>query len=37
MDGKLLAIISNMLEEGNTPTIIKIDGKEVGSCFIIQN
>ncbi len=26
-----------MLEERSTPAIIKIDGKEVGSCFIIQN
>jgi hypothetical protein len=37
MDGKLLGIIGNMLEEGSTPAIIKIDGKEVGSCFTIQN
>jgi hypothetical protein len=36
-DGKLLGIIGNMLKEGSTPTIIKIDGKEVGSCFTIQN
>jgi hypothetical protein len=26
-----------MLEEESTPAIIKIDGKEVGSCFTIQN
>ena len=37
MDGKLLGIIGNMLEEGSTPTIINVDGKEVGSCFTIQN
>jgi hypothetical protein len=39
---KLLGIIGNMLEEGSTPTkgstptIIKIDGGEIGSCFTIQ-
>ncbi len=36
-DGKLLGIIGNMLEEGSTPAIINVDGKEVGSCFTIQN
>jgi hypothetical protein len=36
-DGKQLGIIGNMLEEGSTPTIIKINGKEVGLCFTIQN
>jgi hypothetical protein len=25
-----------MLEEGSTPTIIRIDGGEIGSCFTIQ-
>ncbi len=33
---KLLGIIGNMLEEGSTPAIIKIDGGEIGSCFTIQ-
>ena len=33
---KLLGIIGNMLEEGSTPAIIKIDGGEIGSCFMIQ-
>jgi hypothetical protein len=33
---KLLSIIGNMLEEGSTPAIIKIDGGEIGSCFTIQ-
>ncbi len=37
IDGKLLGIIRNMLEEGSTPAIMKIDGKEVGLCFTIQN
>ena len=36
-DSKLPGIIGNMLEEGSTPAIIKIDGKEVGFCFTIQN
>jgi hypothetical protein len=36
-DGKLLGIIGNMLEEGSTAAITKIDGKEVGLCFTIQN
>jgi hypothetical protein len=33
---KLLGIIGNMLEEGSTPAIIKIDGGEIGLCFMIQ-
>jgi hypothetical protein len=33
---KLLGIIGNMLKEGSTPGIIKIDGGEIGSCFTIQ-
>jgi hypothetical protein len=33
---KLLRIIGNMLEEGSTPAIIKIDGGEIESCFTIQ-
>jgi hypothetical protein len=33
---KLLGIIGNMLEEGSTPAIIKIEGGEIGSCFTIQ-
>ncbi len=37
MDGKLLGIIDNMLEEGSSPAIIKIYAMGVGSCFTIQN
>jgi hypothetical protein len=33
---KLLGIIGNMLEEGSTPAIIKIEGGKIGSCFTIQ-
>jgi hypothetical protein len=33
---KLLGIIGNMLDEGSTQAIIKIDGGEIGSCFTIQ-
>ncbi len=33
---KLLGIIGNMLDEGSTPSIIKIEGGEIGSCFTIQ-
>jgi hypothetical protein len=33
---KLLGIIGNMLEEGSTPAIIKIDGGKIGLCFTIQ-
>jgi hypothetical protein len=33
---KLLGIIGNMLEEGSTPAIIKIEGGEIGLCFTIQ-
>jgi hypothetical protein len=35
--GKLLAILGNMLDNGSTPAIIKVNGDEVGSCFTIQN
>ncbi len=34
-DGKPLGIIGNMLEEGSTPAIIKIDGEEVSLRFTI--
>jgi hypothetical protein len=34
--GNLQAILGNMLDNGSTPVIIKIDGEEVGSCFTIQ-
>jgi hypothetical protein len=33
---KVLGIIGNMLKEGSTPAIIKIDGGEIESCFTIQ-
>jgi hypothetical protein len=33
---KLLGINGNVLEEGSTPAIIKIEGGEIGSCFTIQ-
>ncbi len=35
--GKMQAILGNMLDNGSTPAIIKINGDEVGSCFTIQN
>jgi len=33
---KLEGIIGNMLNEGSTPAIIKIDGDDIGSCTTIQ-
>jgi hypothetical protein len=35
--GKLLAILGNMLDNGSTPAIIKVNGDKVNSCFTIQN
>jgi hypothetical protein len=34
-EGNLHGIIDNMYDEGSTPAIIMIDGKEVGSCSIM--
>jgi hypothetical protein len=34
--GNLQAILGNMLDDGITPAIIKIDGDKVRSCFTIQ-
>ena len=35
-EGKLLGIIGNLYNEGSTPTIVKIDSNEVGSCYAIR-
>jgi hypothetical protein len=35
--GDLSAIISNMLYEGSTPAIFKIDNDKVGSCYALRN
>jgi hypothetical protein len=35
-DGSLSGIISNMLDEKNTPTFIKVDGEEAGSVCVIH-
>ncbi len=35
-DGTLSGIIGNMLDEKTTPTFIKIEGEDIGSCCIIH-
>jgi hypothetical protein len=35
--GNHLGIIGNILNDGSIPTIIKVDGNDTGSCFMIQN
>jgi hypothetical protein len=36
VESKLLGIIGNLYDEGNTPAIVKFDDDEIGSCFAIQ-